>query len=142
MVTNPTASVLNDECSIWLESQIAGGVGIVVPEIADFEVRRELLRINKTAGLRQLNALKTAIGVTYLPITTEAMLRAAAFWAEARRRGRPTADPHALDCDVILVAQANLLADDGNDVIIATTNVGHLAQFVQADHWRSIAVPS
>ena len=30
------------------------------------------------------------------------MLRAAELWAQARRRGRPTADPKELDCDVIL----------------------------------------
>jgi hypothetical protein len=142
MATNARSSPDNVECTQWVKALIAGGVGIIVPEIADFEVRRELLRINKRSGIRRLDAFKTAMGVTYMPLTPRTMLRAAAFWAEARRRGRPTADPHALHCDVILAAQAALFADDGDDVTIATTNVGHLAQFVQAAHWRSIAVPS
>jgi hypothetical protein len=66
------------------------------------------------------------------------MLKAAEFWAEARRRGRPTADPKALDGDVILAAQAALVADEGHEVIIATTNVKHLSQFVDAREWRLI----
>ncbi len=57
---------------------------------------------------------------------------------EARQRGRPTADPKALDGDVILAAQATLVADEGNEVIVATTNVGHLSQFVDAREWRLI----
>ncbi len=108
----------------------------MLPEIADYEVRRELLRAGKVAGIRRLDQLKTTI--TYRPITTEVMLKAAEFWAEARRRGRPTADPKALDGDVILAAQAVLVADEGNEVIIATTNVGHLSQFVDAREWQLI----
>jgi predicted nucleic acid-binding protein len=108
----------------------------MLPEIADYEVRRELLRAGKVAGIRRLDQLKATIA--YRPITTEVMLKAAEFWAEARRRGRPTADPKALDGDVILAAQATLVADEGNEVIIATTNVGHLSQFVDAREWRLI----
>ncbi|NES23439.1 MAG: type II toxin-antitoxin system VapC family toxin [Symploca sp. SIO3E6] len=76
--------------------------------------------------------------ITYCPITTEVMLKAAELWAEARNRGKPTADPNALDGDVILAAQAKLLTDRGNEVIIATTNVSHLSQFVDAREWRLI----
>ncbi len=90
------------------------------------------------AGIRRLDQLKAAI--TYRPITTEVMLKAAELWAEARRRGRPTADPKVLDGDVILAAQATLVAVEGkgNEVIVATTNVGHLSQFVDACKWRLI----
>jgi len=38
---------------------------------------------------------------------------------------------------MILAAQALTLGDP--DVIIATTNVGHLARFVPADLWQNIA---
>lgn len=61
------------------------------------------------------------------------MLRAADLWAQARRNGLPTADPKALDCDVILAAQA--LAVNG---MVATENVGHLSRFVNAKSWREI----
>ncbi|WP_242718866.1 hypothetical protein [Microcoleus vaginatus] len=66
------------------------------------------------------------------------MLLVAQLWAQARRRGRPTADPKALDADVILAAQPILVANEGHEVIIATTNVGHWSQFVDAREWRII----
>ena len=67
---------------------------LVVPEIADYEVRRELLRADKLHGIDRLNLVKTTFA--YLPITTAVMLKAAEFWAETRKRGRPTADNAAL----------------------------------------------
>jgi len=66
------------------------------------------------------------------------MLKAAEFWAEVRNRGRPTANPEALDGDVILADQATLVADEGNEVIVATTNLEHLSQFVDAREWQLI----
>lgn len=50
----------------------------------------------------------------------------------------PTADPRALDGDVILAAQASLLLSQGDEVVVATTNVGHLAQFIDAREWGLI----
>ena len=64
------------------------------------------------------------------------MRRAAAFWAEARQEGRPTAPDPALDGDVILAAQAATL--DHDDVIIATTNPGHLSRYTPAELWTDI----
>ncbi len=108
----------------------------MLPEIADYEVRRELLRANKLVGIRRLNELKATL--IYLPITTLVMLKASELWAEARRAGRPTADPKALDGDVILAAQAILVASEGNEVIIATTNFSHLSKFTDARECRLI----
>ena len=66
------------------------------------------------------------------------MLRAAEFWSQARQMGRPTASDKALDGDVILAAQAALLKNDNNQVIVATTNVKHLSLFVDAREWKLI----
>jgi hypothetical protein len=44
----------------------------------------------------------------------------------------------ALDGDVILAAQAMSVMDEGNEVIVATTNVRHLYQFIDAREWRKI----
>ena len=131
MISNPNASITNSACYQWMESLVLNGDEVLVPEIADYEVRRELLRARKIHGLARLDILKNSLG--YLPLTTPVMLKAAELWAQARNSGLPTADPKALDCDVILAAQA--LEKDG---IVATENVGHLARFVDARDWRDI----
>jgi hypothetical protein len=109
-------------------------VRVIIPEIADYEVRRELLRANKVKGIARLDELAKLL--EYLPITTAAMHQAAFFWAQARQKGQPTASDKTIDGDMILVAQALTLAV--SDVVIATTNVGHLSRFVSADLWQNI----
>jgi hypothetical protein len=64
------------------------------------------------------------------------MRQAAAFWAQARQQGQPTAGDKALDGDVILAAQATTL--EVTDMVIATTNVGHLSRFAPAALWQDI----
>ena len=131
-ISNPKASETNRACYTWMEELIQAGFRVYVPEIADYEVRRELLRADKIQGLMRLDLLKATLG--YLPLTTATMLQAAQFWAQARQRGQPTADPQALDGDVILAAQA--LAVNG---LVATENVGHLSRFVEARPWQAIS---
>lgn len=69
------------------------------------------------------------------------------FWAAARQLGLLTADKLALDADVVLAAQAATLdvtawEMPNAQVIIATSNVGHLSRFVDAQEWPNIqAVP-
>lgn len=137
MVTTPKAkSLVCHECKLWFNSLEPKGYIVMLPEIADYEVRRELLRAGKIAGIQRLKQLKALL--CYLPIITEVILKASDFWAQARQEGKPTADSKALDGDVILAAQAALIAEEGNEVIIATTNVAHLSQFVDAREWRLI----
>ena len=66
ILSSPSASPRNLECRYWSEGLIAKGYKLIVPEIADFEVRRELLRANKNEGLRRLDALKAKF--QYLPL--------------------------------------------------------------------------
>ncbi|MBV9490004.1 MAG: PIN domain-containing protein [Verrucomicrobia bacterium] len=136
MVTNPKSSPENEACKNWLANLVSKGVEVVVPEIADYEVRRELLRAGKDRGLGRLDALKGMLN--YAPITTPVMLKAAEFWATARRLGRQSADDASLDADMILAAQAGAIARNGGDAVIATTNVRHLASFSSARIWRDI----
>lgn len=124
-------------CSRWAERLLANGTRFAVPEIADYEVRRELLRLRHARGLSRLEAILDSPGVDYLPVTTPAMRLAAEFWARTRQQGRPTADPRELDCDVVIAAQARLAFDDDR-FIVATTNVRHLSPFVPAAEWWSI----
>ncbi|WP_055075098.1 type II toxin-antitoxin system VapC family toxin [Pseudanabaena sp. 'Roaring Creek'] len=136
LITNPKATPLALQCQQWFDNLLARNMKIILSEIIDYEVRRELLRTNKLSSLRKLDLLKSEL--TYLPITTEVMLKAAELWARARNQGKPTADHKSLDGDVILAAQAVLVAGYGHEVIIATSNAKHLSLFADAREWQSI----
>lgn len=138
LLTYSKATANAKACRQWVRAHAERGTRVIVPEIADYEVRRELLRMELTGGLLRLNSLVTLANVSYLPITTEAMRLAAEFWAQSRRSGRPTADPKELDGDVILAAQAFLATGEDDQVIVATTNAVHLSRFVPAAAWRDI----
>jgi hypothetical protein len=47
-------------------------------------------------------------------------------------------DPKELDGDALIAAQALDSGLPPSDFIVATGNVGHLAQFVSADLWTNI----
>lgn len=134
LVTNPKISDQTEACAQWLQALMASGARVIVPEISDYEVRRELLRAQKSHGIKRLDALTNQL--PYLPLSTAAMREAAILWARSRQQGRPTADDSALDGDVILAGQAITL--EAEDVMIATTNVDHLSRFVAADLWPNI----
>lgn len=136
MVTNPKSSSETEECKDWLASLVFRGAEVAIPEIVDYEVRRELLRAGKIKGLARLDALKTLLGC--IPITTPVMLKAAEFWAAARKLGKQSAHDASLDADMILAAQAAVLSGDGSEAVIATTNVRHLGLFAVARMWRNI----
>jgi predicted nucleic acid-binding protein len=89
------------------------------------------MRAGQHASVRRLDSLGEDL--EYLPLDTSVMRRAAVLWAHARNTGVPTAPPEALDADVILAAQA-----EAAGAIVATENVGHIARFVTARHWREI----
>jgi predicted nucleic acid-binding protein len=118
----------------WLAALRAAKRRAIVPEIADFEVRRELLRINSRRAVARLDSL--AVQLEYMPLTTMAMRRAAELWALARQQGLPTAADPALDADVILAAQCLTLG--APSLVVATTNIGHLSRFVSAELWQNI----
>ena len=136
MITNPKSSPEGEACKTWLAAVRFNGAEVVISEIADYEVRRELLRAGKDEGIGRLDALKGILG--YGPITTAVMLKAAEFWASARKMGRQTANDASLDADMILAAQAATIAVKGNEAVIATTNVRHLELFAPARVWREI----
>ena len=135
-VTNPKAREDSQQCKAWLAGLLSGGVQVMVPEGADFEVRRELFRAGRRGGLTRLDNLADRIG--FLPITTAVWRRAAELWARAVNEGHATADDKELNCDVLLAAQAELAAEDGYDVTVATNNPKHLGRFVDAREWETI----
>jgi hypothetical protein len=127
-----------DACRAWVENLLLQGVNVFVPEIADYEIRREMSRQNNTEGIARLDTFSASGAGSYLPISTPAMRRAADLWGQARSRGIVTADPHALDGDVILCAQALTLALPSGSWVIATSNIAHLSHYAPADIWQNI----
>jgi len=134
LLSNPNRRGQTVACRQWLQALVAARRRVFVPEIADYEVRRELLRANQPKGVAKLDIL--ALRLEYLPLSTAAMRRAAELWAQARQQGQPTAGDNTIDGDMILAAQALTLGTP--DLVIATTNVGHLSRFVSAELWQNI----
>ena len=99
----------------WFAAVAFKGAAVVILEITDYEVRRELLRAGKDRGIGWLDALKDLL--RYAPITTPVMLRASEFRASARNMGRQS----AID-----------------ETVIAATNVHHLGLFARAGVWGEI----
>jgi predicted nucleic acid-binding protein len=127
-------SAVTVACDQWLAALLSVGRRVLIPEIIDYELRRELLRMSRRAAIARLDALAQV--AEYLPITTAAMRRAAELWAQARQQGQATAGDNTIDADMILAAQALTLGTP--DVVIATTNIGHLSRFVPAELWQAI----
>lgn len=138
LLTHPqrTADVI--DVIEWASKCILSGTRIVVPAIVYYEMKRELLRAKKTFGIGRLDAFVNATPGRYLPLSDEALRLAAELWAQARQAGRPTAEPKALDIDVILAAQALSFGPSPSEVVVVTSNHKHLSQFVTAQNWTEI----
>lgn len=121
-------------CRNWVDRLRQTGRRIIIAEIIDYEVRRELLRRRSTTGLVLLDSL--ALQFEYLPLTTWMMRQAAELWAHARSRGRPTASPKKIDADLILIAQA--LSLQPATFVVATSNVRHFTPLVHGELWENI----
>ncbi len=119
----------------WLLERVAAGDRIALPEIVDYELRRNFLlemrrgRTSFATSLQRLDQLRHSL--LFLPLNSDTMLKAAELRAETRSQGRPTADNKALDGDVILAAQA--LQVDGT---IVTENPGHLELLAKVERWQ------
>jgi hypothetical protein len=128
-------------CVTWLKTISATGATVVIPEIAHYEVRRELFRIRAVGSLRRLEYyLDPSDGLKRLTLTTVAIIKAAEFWAFLRQSGIPTSSPDSLDADAILAGQAALAGQPGDTVTVATTNLAHLSRFpgIDAQIWDQI----
>lgn len=130
VITNPKPTEQKQQLEAGIEEWMQKGYLLMVPEIADFEVRRELLRSQKVEGLQNLDEVGRRF--IYVPLTTKTMRLAAQLWAEARQQGRPTATPFELDGDVILGAQAQIIESFGAEVIVATFNTRHIKRYISA----------
>jgi predicted nucleic acid-binding protein len=134
MFTHPRP---NQQFQGWFQKTAQSGAQFLVPEICDYELRRELIRGGFDRSIKRLDELKQLLG--YVPIQTVMMLRAVELWAKARNEGYPTAADDSLDGDVILAAQAHTLESEADQVEIVTDNVGHHSRFAHARRWTDIS---
>lgn len=115
----------------WFRRAVRGHT-FLVSELADYELRRELLRLGAVRSLAHLDELGREL--LYVPVSTAVWRRAAELWADARNNGFVTADPHALDGDALVSAQAL-----EEDAVVITTNVKHFeALSVRALEWNAV----
>ena len=142
IAANPRNPPLTVELLGWATRHLRAGDILLVPAMADYEVRRELTRVGRIASLRELDRWNGTPEDRYLALTDAALKRAANLWAEVRNQGQVTADPKELDCDALIAAQAleyqELHELASAEVVVATTNVGHLSRFVAAQLWSEI----
>ncbi len=138
LITNPKKTPITIAVAQWVFDMEAAGHRFLVPAIADYEVRRELVRVGKATGIARLNAFNAAEPDRFLSVTNTALILGADLWARARNAGTATADPKELDGDVLIAAQALDMGLPTSDFIIATVNVGHLSLFAPADLWTNI----
>lgn len=136
LVTQTGNALQAEKCRSWMEHLLGEQEEFVIPEICDYELRRWLLRRDKRRSIQRLDQL--AKEVTYLPLDTETMRRAAVLWSDLRRQHQQTASDESLDADVILGAQAKECEVRGASVIVATTNVKHLRRMCAAEKWQDI----
>ena len=109
----------------------------MVPAIISYELRRELLRLKHERSIQLLDEFILAEPDRYIRLA-DSHLELAGAWAKTRQEGFTTADPHALDIDVILAAQSLSLGLSVNDFVVATTNVAHLERLIPAKLWKQI----
>lgn len=141
LVTQKPGNSGGDACRAWYAGLSQVGCLFFVPEPADYELRREFIRIGNTSAINRLEVFSAAVPGRYLPLTTPDVRLAAELWARVRNRGRTTAPPEALDADAMIAAQAERLdfaAFGLSSVVVATANVGHLSALTNAVLWSDI----
>jgi hypothetical protein len=139
MICHPQTTPANQGCKGWFVGLVGAGVSLGIPAIVDYEIRRELLRAGKGPSVQHLDELGIEHGV--IPLSGDVLKLAAGLWAWARTQKiqMQTAPDAALDIDILLAATAiDLERQEGESVIIATGNVGHLSRFAKADLWSNI----
>jgi predicted nucleic acid-binding protein len=138
LITHPQRSAEVIAVTDWLSRCLFSGFRVMVPAIVYYELKRELLRARKTFSIGRLDAFINAAPGRYVPLSDEALRLAAELWAQARQKGKPTAEDSGLDIDVLIAAQALSFGAPPGDVVIATTNPKHLSQFISARTWSEL----
>ena len=141
LITNPNQkNVETIQCEEWIRELVKKRVVICVPEIAYYESRRKHVHLKNEKALNRLESFLNHPRISYAPITTEIIKKASDLWGWARSTGQSTAHEKSIDSDVILAATAIIMSSRPEYVVIATTNVKHLARYTPAQEWKQITL--
>ncbi|GAA6619013.1 type II toxin-antitoxin system VapC family toxin [Scytonema sp. NUACC26] len=139
LITNPRKNSTAIKCRRLIQELVKNKILVAVPEIIDYELRRELI-LSGSDGVERLDRLGE-LGLAYAPLTTEVMRKAAELWVWARKTGQPTAHKEKIDIDVILAAHSIVLSlETGKHTIIATSDSDHKRYKVDAVKWEDLTV--
>ena len=126
----------------WLTAHMADpGSEVFLPSVSDYELRRELRlhvlrgKAGHAKGLGRLDSIGAA--TKFVTLTDAVLKRAADLWAQARKAGKPTADPKALDADCMIAAQALNVG-----AAVVTDNAKHLSRYCMVINWRTTPPPT
>ena len=140
ILTSPNRNAHETQAMLlWEQQMLSAGHFLLVPAIADYELRREHLRRGSSTSITELDRYVNAVEGRYLELTDSALKIAAQLWANTRNAGLTTADFRELDCDIVIAAQALDLGLPEDELIVATGNIRHLSRLVRCDLWRNIA---
>ncbi|MFO0812752.1 MAG: nucleic acid-binding protein [Gemmatales bacterium] len=117
----------------WVYQQLQDGNTVLISEVADYEVRRELIRLIQkqqlpASRLTRLDALQSFCPLTLL--THSNWQQAAELWASMRNQGIPTSELASLDADVLVISQTLEL-----DATVVTVNPKHFEVHCKTLAW-------
>ena len=125
------------QCTEWFYHLLARGAYVTTSDISDYEVRRELIRI-ESKSVEKLDQLRDLI--EFQAVTFSVLRKAAEIWAESRSMSQPNKVIENIDVDCIIAAQWRLLNDQfpGRQVIIATKNIRDFQRTTECSIWQEI----
>lgn len=99
---------------------------VILPEICDYELRREFVLNGRSKEIERLEQLGRRYN--YMAIRTEHMREACAVWADCRKNAFPFTSDESLDADCILIAQA--LDHERGEAVVLTSNAKHIGRYL------------
>lgn len=126
-------------CTEWLYRLLSKGAQVVIPNICDYEIRRELIRIS-SSSVEELNNLRESLDC--YEVTFDVLEEAAEIWAESRKISQPNTQKENIDVDCIVAACCRVLEreNSGRVVILATKNIKDFQRTTNCALWQDIGV--
>jgi len=128
------------QCQEWLYKVLSRGHLVYSSDICDYELRRELLRINSQESIQELDRLRAEGLITFLTVDIHDLRMAADLWSNSRKAGKPNKDQKNIDVDCILSAQCRNLKKQfpGHRVVLATMNLKDFEEMIDCASWADI----